>query len=251
MPKWGSWCSCLQTCGVSVQSVPCSSAYRWLFRWCISCAISFCHRMKVELKAMAPPHCSFSVSGNSLEYLIGISPEIMAYGYHRGINECYAGTSRKFVIAKNKEEYPSSKELVYWIFQRNTLQCSLRNILCDKKTSWPASCAKGPTGDLLPLSSTMLEVWNTPYGICVAALMRCKIVRSPAEPFSFLSIPLSITIIIPLTFLPDRRKTASGFSGFELFNNHSKALIVLLSLYWLSAIYRKIAEEHKTYIRLT
>ena len=31
-----------------------------------------------------PTHSSFSVSGNSLEYLIGISPEIMAYGYHRG-----------------------------------------------------------------------------------------------------------------------------------------------------------------------
>ena len=45
---------------------------------------------KVELEAMAPTHCSFSVSGNSLEYLIGISPEIMAYGYHRGINECYS-----------------------------------------------------------------------------------------------------------------------------------------------------------------
>ena len=27
---------------------------------------------KVELKAMAPTHCSFSVSGNSLEHLIGI-----------------------------------------------------------------------------------------------------------------------------------------------------------------------------------
>ena len=38
---------------------------------------------KVELKAIAPTHCSFSVSGNSLEYLIGISPEIIAYGYHR------------------------------------------------------------------------------------------------------------------------------------------------------------------------
>ena len=45
---------------------------------------------KVELKAMAPTHCSFSVSGNSFENLIGISPEIIAYGYHRGINECYA-----------------------------------------------------------------------------------------------------------------------------------------------------------------
>ena len=45
---------------------------------------------KVELKAMTPTHSSFSVSGNSLEYLIDIFPEIMAYGYHRGINECYS-----------------------------------------------------------------------------------------------------------------------------------------------------------------
>ena len=53
---------------------------------------------------MAPTHCSFSVSGNSLEYLIGISPEIMAYGYHRGINECYAGTSSKSSQIKEEHE---------------------------------------------------------------------------------------------------------------------------------------------------
>ena len=58
---------------------------------------------KVELKAMASTHCSFSVSGNSLEYLIGISPEIMAYGCHRGINECYAGASSE--SSKIKEEH--------------------------------------------------------------------------------------------------------------------------------------------------
>ena len=40
-----------------------------------------------------PTHSSFSVSGNSLEYLIGISPEIMAYGYHRGINEHRFGSA--------------------------------------------------------------------------------------------------------------------------------------------------------------
>ena len=36
----------------------------------------------MELEAMAPTHSSLSVSGNSLEYLIGVygvSPEIMAY----------------------------------------------------------------------------------------------------------------------------------------------------------------------------
>ena len=59
---------------------------------------------KVELKAMAPTHYSFYVSGNSLEYLIGISPEIMAYGYHRGINECYAGTSSESSQIKEEHE---------------------------------------------------------------------------------------------------------------------------------------------------
>lgn len=59
---------------------------------------------KVELKAMAPTHCSFSVSGNSLENLIGISPEIMAYGYHRGINECYAGASSESSQIKKEHE---------------------------------------------------------------------------------------------------------------------------------------------------
>ena len=52
---------------------------------------------------MTPTHSSFSVSGNSLEYLIGISPEIMAYGYHRGINECYVGTSSE--SSQIKEEH--------------------------------------------------------------------------------------------------------------------------------------------------
>lgn len=59
---------------------------------------------KVELKAMAPTNSSFSVSGNSLEYLIGISSEIMAYGYHRGINECYASTSSESPQIKEEHE---------------------------------------------------------------------------------------------------------------------------------------------------
>ena len=53
---------------------------------------------------MVPTHSSFSVSGNSLEYLIGISPEIMAYGYHRGINECYASTSSESPQIKEEHE---------------------------------------------------------------------------------------------------------------------------------------------------
>ena len=59
---------------------------------------------KVELKAMAPTHCSFSVSSNSLEYFIGISPEIMAHWNHRRINECYAGTSSESSQIKEEHE---------------------------------------------------------------------------------------------------------------------------------------------------
>ena len=59
---------------------------------------------KVELKAMAPTHCSFSVSGNSLEYLIGVSPEIMAYWNHRRINKGYAGTPSECTQIKEEHE---------------------------------------------------------------------------------------------------------------------------------------------------
>ena len=53
---------------------------------------------------MTPTHSSLSVTGNSLAYLIGISPEIMAYGCHRGINECYAGTSSESSQIKEEHE---------------------------------------------------------------------------------------------------------------------------------------------------
>ena len=59
---------------------------------------------KVELKAMTPTHSSFSVSGNSLEYLIGVSPEIMAYWYHRRINKGYAGTPSECTQIKEEHE---------------------------------------------------------------------------------------------------------------------------------------------------
>lgn len=59
---------------------------------------------KVEFEAMAPAHCSLSVSGNSLEYLVGVSPEIVAYGYHRRVDECYADTSSESSQIKEKHE---------------------------------------------------------------------------------------------------------------------------------------------------
>ena len=80
--------------------------------WCLRCSIlamplACCQTViarKVELKAMTPTHSFFSVSGNSLEHLIGISPKIMAYGYHCGINECYAGTSSESSQIKEEHE---------------------------------------------------------------------------------------------------------------------------------------------------
>ena len=59
---------------------------------------------KVELKTMTPTHCSFSVCGNSLEHLIGVSPEIMAYWNHRRINKGYAGTPSECTQIKEEHE---------------------------------------------------------------------------------------------------------------------------------------------------
>ena len=80
---------------------------------------------KVEFKAMAPTHCSFSVSGNSLEHLIGISPEIMAYGYHRGINECYASTSSESPQIKAEHEL---EEHAAFLLHKAVVRHSFRKI---------------------------------------------------------------------------------------------------------------------------
>ena len=59
---------------------------------------------KVELKAMAPTHCSLSVCGNVFEHFAGISPEIMAYCYHGWINKGYTCTSAKSTEIKEEHE---------------------------------------------------------------------------------------------------------------------------------------------------
>lgn len=48
---------------------------------------------KMEFGTTTPRHKTLSVSDNTFEYLIGISPKIMSYRYHRGIYRCYASTS--------------------------------------------------------------------------------------------------------------------------------------------------------------
>ena len=53
-----------------------------------------------------PCHQLYSILKEEVKQLLRKSPEIMAYGYHRGINECYAGTSSK--SSQIKEEQNSS-----------------------------------------------------------------------------------------------------------------------------------------------
>ena len=45
---------------------------------------------QMELEPMAPPHSSLAVRGYSLEHPVGITPEIVAYGYHGGVHKCNA-----------------------------------------------------------------------------------------------------------------------------------------------------------------
>ena len=48
---------------------------------------------QMELEPMAPPHGSLAVRGYSLEHPVGITPEIVAYGYHSGVHKCNARAS--------------------------------------------------------------------------------------------------------------------------------------------------------------
>ena len=59
---------------------------------------------KTELKTVTPPHGTLSVCSNSLEYLIGISSEIMAHWYHRGIYESYTRTPTERTEVKKEHE---------------------------------------------------------------------------------------------------------------------------------------------------
>ena len=86
---------------------------------------------KMQFEAVTPAHRSFPISSDSLEYFIGVSPEIMAYGYHRGINECYAGThSERTQIKKEHEPEEHSafqlhKAVVRHGFRKIRFHCDL------------------------------------------------------------------------------------------------------------------------------
>lgn len=50
---------------------------------------------EVKFETMAPAHRPLAVCGQSLENLVCIAAEVMAYGHHRGIHETDAGTATK------------------------------------------------------------------------------------------------------------------------------------------------------------
>ena len=45
---------------------------------------------QVQFEAVAPSHRALAVSGHALEHLVGVTPEVVAHGYHRRVDECDA-----------------------------------------------------------------------------------------------------------------------------------------------------------------
>ena len=59
---------------------------------------------QMKFEAMTPPHDPLAVCGDTLEHFVGIASEIVAYGYHGRINECYAGRSPKGTEVQEEQE---------------------------------------------------------------------------------------------------------------------------------------------------
>ena len=59
---------------------------------------------QMKFEAMTPPHDPLAVCGDTIEHFVGIASEIVAYGYHGRINECYAGTSPKGTEVQEEQE---------------------------------------------------------------------------------------------------------------------------------------------------
>lgn len=43
----------------------------------------------MQLEAVTPAHRAFAVRGNADQYLVGVTPKVVAHGYHCAVNECY------------------------------------------------------------------------------------------------------------------------------------------------------------------
>ena len=59
----------------------------------------------MQFETMTPFHGSFSIRGISLEYLVGIPSEIIAYQNHGTVYKTYARTSSKGVQSKKGHEF--------------------------------------------------------------------------------------------------------------------------------------------------
>ena len=64
---------------------------------------------------MTPAHRSFPISSDSLEYFIGVSPEIMAHWNHRRINKGYTGTSSE--SSQIKEEHELEEHAAFQLYK--------------------------------------------------------------------------------------------------------------------------------------
>ena len=79
-------------------------------------------------EAVTPAHRSFPIGGDPLEYLIGVSPEIMAHWNHRRINKSYAGTSSE--CAQIKEEHKQEEHAAFQLHKTVKPQLVIRISLC-------------------------------------------------------------------------------------------------------------------------
>ena len=86
---------------------------------------------KMQFEAVTPAHRSFPIGGESLGYLIGVSPEIMAHWNHRRINKGYAGTHSERTQIKKEHEleehsaFQLHKAVVRHGFRKTRFHCDL------------------------------------------------------------------------------------------------------------------------------
>ena len=59
---------------------------------------------QMKFEAMTPPHGSLAVCGDALEHFVGVTPEVVAYGYHGRINESDACTPAEGTEVQEEHE---------------------------------------------------------------------------------------------------------------------------------------------------
>ena len=85
----------------------------------------------MQFEAVTPAHSSFPIGGDTLNTLIGVSPEIMAHWNHRRINKGYAGTLSERTQIKKEHEleehsaFQLHKAVVRHGFRKIRFHCDL------------------------------------------------------------------------------------------------------------------------------